>query len=216
MSARRVLVTEYVEGVPAEEIRGDAERDRVGEIAFRFFFDLPWRAGIVAGEPHADNCVLCPDGRLCVLDFGLLRELEPDYIEGERAIMRAIAEGDPQGVHDGLAELGYLREPQDAGALLELLASAGEWLLAPGARRIDPGYVLATLERGYPPRSPHFAAMRHMRIPPATLLLRRLEIQVLALLGDLRAGGDWGAIAAEHHSDRPPSTAVGEAFAARR
>ncbi len=223
MSARRVLVTEYVEGLAAEEIGqlGDAERDRVGEIAFRFFLGLAWREGTVAGEPHPDNCILCADGRLCVLDFGLLRALDADYLEGERAIMRAIAEGDASAVHDGLSRLGYLPEPEsfDGDALLEHLATAGEWLLAPGPRRLDPGYVTDTLARGYPPRSPHFAAMRHMRVPPATLLLRRAEIQVLALLGQLRAGGDWGAIAAEYHSGSPASTAIGredEAFFARR
>jgi predicted unusual protein kinase regulating ubiquinone biosynthesis (AarF/ABC1/UbiB family) len=76
LSARRVLVTEYVDGLRADEIEhlGDAERDRLGEIAFRFFFGLVWRHGAVAGDPHPDNCILCPDGRLCLLDFGLLRD----------------------------------------------------------------------------------------------------------------------------------------------
>ena len=106
-------MTDYVEGLGAQEIAGlpDAERDRVGELVFRFYFGLAWRDGIVAGDPHADNCMLCPDGRVCLLDFGLLRELEPDYVEGERAVMQAIADGDAQGVHDGLSRLGYLPDP---------------------------------------------------------------------------------------------------------
>ena len=45
---------------------------------------------------------------MCLLDFGLLRELEPDYVEGERGVMHAIADGDAQGVHDGLSRLSYL------------------------------------------------------------------------------------------------------------
>ena len=58
-----------------------------------------------------------------------------------------------------------------------------------------------------------------MRMPPPTLLLRRMELQVLSLLGELRAGADWGAITAEHHAAEPPSTALGRedrAFFARR
>ena len=62
-----------------------------------------------------------------------------------------------------------------------------------------------------PPRSPHFPSMRRMAIPPATLLLRRMEIQLLALLGTLNAGADWGAITAERHSGRPAATALGRA-----
>jgi predicted unusual protein kinase regulating ubiquinone biosynthesis (AarF/ABC1/UbiB family) len=223
LSARRVLVTEYVEGLRADEIKqlGEAERDRIGEIAFRFFFGLVWRDGIVAGDPHPDNCVLCPDGRLCLLDFGLLRDLDADYLQGEHDIMRALADDDPQGVHDGLSRLGYLPDPGsfDPGALLEHLATAGEWRLARGFRRLDPEYVTRILELGYPPRSPYFPLMRRLRMPPPTLLLRRMEIQVLSLLGDFHAAADWGAITAEHHSSEPASTALGRedrAFLERR
>jgi predicted unusual protein kinase regulating ubiquinone biosynthesis (AarF/ABC1/UbiB family) len=223
LSTRRVLVTEYVEGLGPEAIKGlaEAERDRVGEIVFRFFFGLAWREGVVAGDPHPDNCLLCADGRLCLLDFGLLRDLEPDYLEGERGIMRAIAERDPRGVHDGLATLGYLAEPPefDPEALLAHLATAGEWLLARGFRRLRPDDVERIVEAGYPPRSPWFALMRRERIPPATLLLRRMEVQVLSVLGELHAGGDWGAIAAEHYAAEPASTALGRedrAFFERR
>jgi len=213
LSTRRVLVTEYVEGLPADEIKrlGDAERDRIGEIAFRFYFGLVWRDGVVAGDPHPDNCIVCPDGRLCLLDFGLLRDLEADYLEGERHITRAVVDHDPQRVHDGLSSLGYLPEPAsfDPDALLEYLATAGEWRLAHGVRRIEPEDVSQTLAQGYPPRSPYFALMRRLSMPPATLLLRRMEVQVLMLLGDFRAEADWGAITAEGHSGNPVSTALG-------
>jgi predicted unusual protein kinase regulating ubiquinone biosynthesis (AarF/ABC1/UbiB family) len=215
LSTRRVLVTEYVEGLRTDEIKrlGDAERDRIAEIAFRFFIGLAWRDGIVAGDPHPDNCILCPDGRLCLLDFGLLRDLDADSLQGERDVMRALADGDARLVHDGLANLGYLPKPRsvDRDALLELLATGGEWMLAPGFRRIDPAYVTHILELAYPPRSPHFRLMRRMTMPPATLLLRRMEIQLLALLGDFHAGADWGAITTEHHSGTPASTALGRA-----
>jgi hypothetical protein len=32
---------------------------------------------------------------------------------------------------------------------------------------------------------------------------------MLSLLGELRAGGDWAALAAEHWLDQPPSTPAG-------
>jgi predicted unusual protein kinase regulating ubiquinone biosynthesis (AarF/ABC1/UbiB family) len=213
LSARRVLVTEYIDGLRADEIRqlGDADRDRLGEIAFRFYSRLVWRYGTVAGDPHPDNLLLCSDGRLCLLDFGLVRDLDLDYVRGERDIMRAVAEADSQRVHDGMSSLGYLPAPRsfDRAALLEHLAIAGEWMLARGFRRLNPDYVARTLELGYPPRSPYFPLMRRLHVPPATVLLRRMEIQLLALLGDLRAGADWGAITAEHHSGTPASTGLG-------
>ena len=223
LSGRRVLVTEYVDGLHGDAIQrlDDAARDRFGEIAFRFHFGLLWRDGIVAGDPHLDNCILSADGRVCVLDFGLLRDLDPDDLEGERDIIRAVAAADAQGVHDGLSSLGYLPDPAafDPDALLTHLATAGGWMIAPGFRRIDPGYVSRTLALGYPPRSPHFAAMRRMNMPPATLLLRRMELQVLALLGESRSGADWGVIADEYRTGGGPSTPLGredQAFFERR
>ena len=218
LSSRRVLVTEYVNGLRSEEIAqlDEAQRDHIGEIVFRFFFGLLWRERIVAGDPHPDNCLLCPDGRVCLLDFALLRGLEHEYLDGERAVMRAVIDADPDAVHATLEHLGYLANTKssDPTALLEHLAMAGEWLLARGFRRIDPGYVRRTLELGYPPRSPWISVLRHVTLPPQTLLLRRMEVQMLSLLGDLRAGSDWAVIAAENWADQPPSTPLGREDAA--
>jgi len=223
LSTQRVLVTEYVDGRRFDEIArlDETERDRIGEIVLRFFFGVVWREQIVAGDPHPDNCLLCQDGRVCLLDFGLLRGLDAEYLWGERDAMRAIVDADPDAVHDALGRLGYLvkSESYDPAGLLEHLATAGEWFLAQGFRRINPGYVRRTVELGYPPRSPWFSVMRRLTLPPPTRLLRRMEVQMLSLLGELRAGGDWAAIAAEHWADQPPSTSLGRedtAFFQRR
>ena len=72
-------------------------------------------------------------------------------------------------------------------------------------------YVRRTLEAGYPPRSPWFSLLRRLAFPAPTLLLRRMEIQLLALLGELHAAGNWAMIAAEHRADhrrRPGSSAA--------
>jgi predicted unusual protein kinase regulating ubiquinone biosynthesis (AarF/ABC1/UbiB family) len=218
LSTRRVLVTEYVDGLGFDEIArlDEAGRDRVGEIVLRFFFGLVWRARIAAGDPYPENCLLCADGRVCLLDFALLRDLEAGYLDGERDVLRAVIEADPDAVHRALARLGYLgkADSYDPAALLEHLATAGEWFLAQGFRRIDPDYVRRTLEIGYPPRSPWFSVMRRLTFAPPTLLLRRMEVQMLSLLGELRAGGDWSAIAAEYWADQPPSTQLGRDEAA--
>jgi hypothetical protein len=51
--------------------------------------------------------------------------------------------------------------------------------------------------------------MRRQGLPPASLLIRRIEVVLLAALGRLRAAADWGAIAAEHWAEDPPSTPLG-------
>ncbi len=53
LSSRRVLVTEHVDGLRSEEIAqlDEAQRNRIGEIVFRFLFGLLWRERIGARRP---------------------------------------------------------------------------------------------------------------------------------------------------------------------
>ena len=50
-------------------------------------------------------------------------------------------------------------------------------------------------------------------LPPETILIRRMHVIVAAVLGQLRAGVDWGAVAAEYLYGEPPATPLGEAEA---
>jgi hypothetical protein len=140
-----------------------------------------------------------------------MRDLDANYLDGERELIRAIAGRDAGALHERLAALGYLPEPAafDPAALLEHLQSAGEWFLASGVRRLSTEDARRTLELGYPPRSPWFSQMRQQNLPPASLLIRRIEVVLLAALGRLRAAADWGAIAAEYWAADPPSTPLG-------
>jgi hypothetical protein len=213
LSSRRLLVTEYIEAARIEDAvqRDEDLGDRIGEIALRFFLGLVHRHGIVAGDPAADNLLLDRDGGVAVVDFGLVRDIDADYLEAERGLMGAVAWRDADALKAGLSALGYLPEPAefDAADLLEHLYTAGEWLFAPGVRRLSTEDVRRTLELGYPPRSPWFSQMRRQRPVAATLVLRRMEVVLLRTLGQLGAAADWGAIAAEYWAGSPPSSALG-------
>ena len=50
-------------------------------------------------------------------------------------------------------------------------------------------------------------------LPAETILIRRMHMIVGVVLGQLRAGADWGAIAAEYLHGEPPATPLGEAGA---
>ena len=88
LSTRRVLVSEYVEGEGFEAVRraDEAQRDRYGEIVFRLHFGLLYRDRIALGDPHPGNYLLPPDGRVCFLDFGLVRHVAAARVAVERAI----------------------------------------------------------------------------------------------------------------------------------
>jgi predicted unusual protein kinase regulating ubiquinone biosynthesis (AarF/ABC1/UbiB family) len=218
MSTRRVLITEFIagRGFGAVKELPDAERDRFAEICFRFFYGLLGRERIAAGDPHPGNYILSDDGRVAFLDFGLVRRMDADYLERERALARAVIAGDAAEVHRLLADLGYLPDPGafDPGRVLAQLAAAGEWYFTTGFRRLDPEYVRQSMEISGSPASPFFEEMRRQTIPPQALLLRRMEGLLFSVLGELRAGADWATLALEYMADEPPSTPLGREEAA--
>jgi predicted unusual protein kinase regulating ubiquinone biosynthesis (AarF/ABC1/UbiB family) len=189
LSARRVLTTDFVEGVGFEAVKrlGQPERDRFGEILFRFYFGLLHREHLAAGDPHPGNVLRCADGRVCFLDFGLMRRVSPAYLDGERRLSSAVRSGDADGVHAAMAELGYLPEP-DTFAPQELLDQLN------GSHSRD--------------------LMRRQTIPPESMLIRRMEMLLFRVLGDVDARCDWSALGRELRGGPAAGTALGDEEAA--
>jgi hypothetical protein len=119
--------------------------------------------------------------------------------------------GDATTVHKYMGSLGYLPDPEtfDPDRILAQLATAGEWYFTTGFRRLDPEYVRSSMELSGSPASPFFEDMRRQTIPPQALLLRRMEGLLFSVLGELRAGADWGTLALEYIASEPPSTELG-------
>src|SRR4051812_44064993 len=109
----RVLVTEWVDGIGFEDVRKlpQADRDRFGEIVFRFFFGSLYRMGHFSGDPHPGNYRLLRDGRVAFLDFGMTKKIGREQIEQEMEVIRSGLEGDAERLHAVLASMGFF----DAG-----------------------------------------------------------------------------------------------------
>ena len=144
LSTRRVLVSEYVEGEGFEAVRRaeEGQRDRYGEIVFRLHFGLLYRDRIALGDPHPGNYLLCPDGRVCFLDFGLMRRVDAARVADEQAIALAVREADAAAVKAALLAGGYLpadrADALDADFALGLMRMAMKWYAVPGERRFSP------------------------------------------------------------------------------
>jgi predicted unusual protein kinase regulating ubiquinone biosynthesis (AarF/ABC1/UbiB family) len=222
LSTRRVLVSEYVEGEGFEAVRqaDEAQRDRYGEIVFRLHFGLLYRDRIGLGDPHPGNYLLTPDGRVCFLDFGLVRYVTRDRVAAERAIALAVRDGDGEAVKAALLAGGYLprggADAVDADFALGMMRMATKWYAVPGHRRFEPDDDRRRRDRDRPD-SDERAAMRmqvnQFTLPPEAILIRRMHGVVAIVLRQLRAGADWGDIASEYLHDAPPATPLGRAEA---
>jgi predicted unusual protein kinase regulating ubiquinone biosynthesis (AarF/ABC1/UbiB family) len=225
LSRERVLVSEFVEGVGFEELKGyaQAQRDRIGEIVFRFFLGCLYRHRQFSGDPHPGNFLLLADGRVAFLDFGLFKRMEREPVELELACQRAVVEGDAQTLHRLLAESGFLPEPErvDPDHLLAFIEDAIWWYTtADEAVHLSPEIATEVMIESSDPRSSHFREMRHQTIQPEHLFGRRMEMLTLAVLSQLRASNNWHRIAREWMYDEGPVTELGrreaQFFAAAR
>ncbi|HUB35962.1 MAG TPA: lipopolysaccharide core heptose(II) kinase RfaY, partial [Solirubrobacteraceae bacterium] len=213
-SRERVLVTEYVQGIGFEELkeRPQAERDRIGEIVFRFFLGCLYRHRQFSGDPHPGNFLLLDDGRVAFLDFGLFKRMGREPVELELACQRAVCEGDAAELHRLLAASGFLPEPDrvDPEHLLAFVRSAIWWYTtADEPVALSPDIATEVMIESSDPRSSYFGEMRHQDMRPEHLFGRRMEMLTLAVLSQLRARANWHRIAREWMYGDPPVTELG-------
>jgi len=86
-SGRRVLTSEFIEGVSLKtvcETASQEDRDRYGLILTRTMLRCMHGFRLFNADPHPGNYLFTPDGRVCLLDFGCVKEIPDqmaDYIE---------------------------------------------------------------------------------------------------------------------------------------
>jgi predicted unusual protein kinase regulating ubiquinone biosynthesis (AarF/ABC1/UbiB family) len=214
LSRERVLVGEFVSGVGFEELktRSQKERDRLGEIVFRFFLGCLYRHRQFSGDPHPGNFLLLEDGRVAFLDFGLFKRMDAAAVELELACQRAVVEGDSATLHRLLADSGFLPEPErvDPGILLAFIRDAIWWYTTSDEIvQLTPEIATQVMIESSDPRSSHFREMRHQDMRPEHLFGRRMEMLTLAVLSQLRAKANWHRIAREWMYGEPPVTDLG-------
>ena len=220
LSTRRVLVSDWVDGDGFAVMRqlGDAERDRLGETIFRFFFASAREMDLALGDPHPGNLMRNrADGRLVALDFGLVRSLDPGYVDREARIYRALDAQDASAIAASFRELGYLKGAVDEDLLKRYMLLTGEWMWdVEQPFRLSGDYAADLAERAMGLGPEWLTMVGGFDIPPEALLLRRMENMVFSALCDLRAAADWRGLAEELRAGLEPRTQLGREHAAWR
>jgi predicted unusual protein kinase regulating ubiquinone biosynthesis (AarF/ABC1/UbiB family) len=214
LSRRRALVTEYVEGLRFEAVKelSKPERDRFGEIVFRFCFGSIYHLQHFNADAHPGNYILMADGRVAFLDFGMTKKLDPEQIELEQRAVDAAARRDPEALRQALHDLGFVKNPSkfDAERLLDHVMVVGGWYMEDRDYEVSPSLVMKVIESTSDPRSEYFDLLRRESVPAEELMGRRMETGVLAVLAQLRAKRNWYRILREWVYADPPSTELGE------
>ncbi|MEV0247442.1 AarF/ABC1/UbiB kinase family protein [Nocardia sp. NPDC050712] len=213
----RVLVTEFLPSKPFAHMQtlADADRDRIGELIYRFYIGSLFERGEFCGDPHPGNILLTDDGRVGFIDFGLYNRMSPDDLEFERRIGRAAAERRAEDLYALLLERGIL-DPESAvgpADCLEYVWAASAWHLADEEITVTPELATGALVSAIDPRATEFSAMRHQKLPPEHVFSRRADFLTFGVLGQLVATGNWHRIAREWIYGDPPVTEIGRTLA---
>jgi predicted unusual protein kinase regulating ubiquinone biosynthesis (AarF/ABC1/UbiB family) len=214
LSRDRVLVTEWVDGIDFDEVKElpQAEKDRFGEIVFRFCFGSIYHLQHFNADAHPGNYILMPDGRVAFLDFGMTKQLDADQIELEIAALDAAFNEDPEALRVALHDLGFLNNPKkvDAERVMEHVHAVGGWYMEDRDVTIDSRLVMEAIAAVSDPRSEFYELMRRENVPANELMGRRMESGVMAVLGQLGATRNWYQIGREWWYAEPASTELGE------
>jgi predicted unusual protein kinase regulating ubiquinone biosynthesis (AarF/ABC1/UbiB family) len=214
LSRRRVLVTEYVEGKGFEEIKElpHEERSRFGEIVFRGSLGSIFHLQHFNADPHPGNYLLMDDGRVAFLDFGMTKKLDNEQIVLQQRAFDAASREDPEAFRAALVDLGFIKNPSklDAERLMEHMMAVGGWYVEDREIEISARRVMKIIESTNDPRSEYYDLMRRESLPADELMGRRMEIGVVAVLGQLRAKRNWHRIMREWVYGDPPATELGQ------
>jgi predicted unusual protein kinase regulating ubiquinone biosynthesis (AarF/ABC1/UbiB family) len=218
LSRERVLVTEFVEGIGFEELKGypQEERNRIGEIIFRFYFGCLYRHGQFSGDPHPGNSMLLNGDpahpKMAFFDFGLFKKMPPGTVELEIEVAKATIDGDTDRIMQLGTETGFFPEPDkfDPQKVLEHFRAATGWYTVDEWVELRPELATQVLIDMSDPRSEYFGQLRHENAPPDHIFGRRMEVLTLAVISQLRAQGNFHRIAREWFYGDPPATELGE------
>ena len=127
-TSRRLLVMDYMEGLPVDDRAGIVGRGlapaAVAESLLATYLEQVLRDGFFHADPHPGNVWVDGAGRLIYLDFGMMGEITP----AERRAMGAFAVGvvrrDLDGLVASLRDLGFLRPHAEAAPLKRAMGIA--------------------------------------------------------------------------------------------
>ncbi|MFX0578225.1 ABC1 kinase family protein [Nocardia nepalensis] len=214
---RNVLVSVFVEGKSFQEIRAlpEVERDRIGELIYRFYVSSLFSDYEFCGDPHPGNILLAADGRLGFVDFGLYNRMDPAHVDFERMCLLAAGEYRAQDLYEAWVGRGII-DPHagvTAQECLEYVWAAAGWHLLDEEITITPELATAALVFAVDPRAAEFRGMRHQSLPPEHVFSRRADLFTFAALGQLGTTNNWHRIAREWLYNEAPVTDIGRAHA---
>jgi predicted unusual protein kinase regulating ubiquinone biosynthesis (AarF/ABC1/UbiB family) len=209
----RVLVSDYVDGRGFDGMLAtstDEQRQRYGEIIYRFVYGSLNRFRLFNADPHPGNYLFPDDGTVVFLDFGSVKPFPSRVRDDIRDQLQALIAGDLDQLRKVMDAAGFLpTRDVDMERLAEWFRILNQPILRDAEWTYTSEWAREVIRTTSDPRLGYVDLLRHLNLPPDYLTLNRIQWGVNSILGRLRAGRNWQRILREFWDDAPPSTELG-------
>jgi predicted unusual protein kinase regulating ubiquinone biosynthesis (AarF/ABC1/UbiB family) len=214
-STGRVLTSELVSGATWQEMIqwSQDERNLAGECLFRFVFRSLYGMHRFNGDPHPGNYLFHGGGRVTFLDFGLVKQFSDDEMATFVGMVKSAAyEHDVPTFRRIVEDAGMLRRgaPADDDAIGDYFGQFYESVKEDKVVTWSSEYASRIVRHTFDRTSP---ISQYATVPRAFVFIQRINLGLYALLGELRATGNYRRMAEElwPFVQGPPSTPMAEA-----
>jgi aarF domain-containing kinase len=177
-TTRRVLTTEWIEGEKLSQSKAD-DVGKLVNVGVICYLKQLLEISMFHADPHPGNLIRTPDGRLAILDFGLVTEIDDNIKYGMIEAISHLIHRDYEAIVEDFVTLDFIPPGTDLKPILPVLAKVFDQALeGGGAKNInfqDLAADLAQITFDYP-----------FRIPPYfALIIRAIGVlEGIALVGD--------------------------------
>jgi len=149
LTSKQVLTTDWIEGTPISDIAALQARgfdlEALGDLAIQSFLRHAIRDGFFHADMHQGNLFVTDDGKLAIVDFGIMGRLS----EKDRMFLAEILFGfitrDYMRVSLVHFDAGYVPRGQDPANFAQALRAIGEPIMDKPAREISMARLLTQL-----------------------------------------------------------------------
>ncbi|MBB5517511.1 2-polyprenylphenol 6-hydroxylase [Amphiplicatus metriothermophilus] len=190
LTARRVLTLEWAGGIPVSDLAGlDAagvDRKALAVTVIRMFLTQALHKGFFHADMHQGNMMVDAEGRLVLVDFGIMGRLDEKTRRVFAEIIHGFITRNYQRTAEVHFEAGYVPAGHSVDAFAQALRAVGEPLFGKTADKVDMSRVLQQLF--------DVTALFDMRLRPELVLLQRTMVTVEGVARALDPGIDmWAA-----------------------
>lgn len=146
----RVLTMDRIEGTKVTDVGPlgllDFDTSGIADQLFQAYLRMILDEGFLHADPHPGNLMLTDDGRLALLDLGMVATVPPRLQEKVVRLLLAIGDGNGEEAALVLAELGHPLDGYDAAAFRDDVTHLVSGAMSAGSD-LQAGTVLVELSR---------------------------------------------------------------------